>query len=189
MNLVHRDNELLLEQFNQRDIAAFGEVYTYLYDQLYYFSANLCCGSDLMPEDVVHDIFIKVWSSTDVKFSTLFGIKAYMLTSIRNLLYNHTLRKKHDRKYRQVAYMDDNLFVTQIVESGIKAYLNQELDLLPQECADVLKYHLEGWYTKEIAEKLNISERTVYNRKNEALSILKSRLDKKALTIIVLLCS
>lgn len=188
MGISQEKEDSLVEQFNRRDIAAFGQVYTSLYDQLYYFTASVCRSSDLVPDDVIHDIFVKIWSAY-VEFSTLEGIKAYILTSIRNQFHNHVIRKKREERYRQMALMDDDWFVVQIAESGVKSYVNQAIDALPEECAEILKYHLEGWYTKEIADKMGVSERTVYNRKNEALDLLKSHLDEKTLAAILLICS
>lgn len=188
MKLDRAKEEALLKQFNRRETGAFGELYTCLYDHLFYFTTDMCRGSDLSPDDVIHDVFIKIWVSSDVQFTSVEGVKAYIFTSIRNYFLNYMLRKKREQRYR-MAVADDDRMIVQVVDSGVRAYINQAVDTLPAECAEVLRYHLEGWYTKEIAERMNLSERTVYNRKNEAIDLLRSRLDKETLAIIALICS
>ena len=131
MDLTQEKANYLIEQFNRRDTAALGKIYSYLYDQLYYFTLSVCRNSDLLPDDVIHDVFIKVWLSSDTKFLSIESIKAYMYTSIRNLFRNHIVRKKLEEKYMQTAFDDEDMFVVQMVESGVWAHINQAIDKLP----------------------------------------------------------
>lgn len=179
----------LTERFNRRDIEAFGLIYLHLYDQLHYFTTSLCRGSDLVADDVIQDIFVRMWMSSSTKFSSVEQIKAYILTSTRNHLYNHFVRKKTEELYRQSVFTDDDRFVVEITESGIWSWVNQAIEILPEECAKVLRYHLEGWQVKEIADKMGVSERTVRNRKNEAIDKLRSHFGDKIVTAILLIFS
>ncbi len=177
----------VVARFNSRDVGAFGEVYSALYEHLHHFAATVCRGSSLPPDDIVHDVFIKVWARRGVRFTSLDGIRAYMLTSIRHHFYNHAIHERHTAEYRRRLEADEDLFVVQMVDGGLRAWLNQAVDTLPAECGEVLRYHLEGWRVNEIAERMNISERTVHNRKAEATELLRSQFDKDALMIIILM--
>ena len=182
------NNDHLVSRFNGRDIGAFGDVYSALYEHLHYFAAAVCRGSGLTPDDIVHDVFVKVWARRGVRFLSLDGIRAYMFTSIRNHFYDHTAHERHMAEYRRrLEEDDDDLFVVQMVDGGLRTWLNQAVDTLPAECGDVLRYHLDGWRVNEIAERMNISERTVHNRKAEATERLRAQFDRDALLIVSLI--
>ena len=57
----------------------------------------------------------------------------------------------------------------------IEAYnmLLDALQLLPDDYATVIRMYLEGWKPEEIASKLNLALQTVYNKRREAIVLLR----------------
>lgn len=168
----------LLKRFNEGDADAFGEVYSLFYDELFHFTLKLYMGTEVVASDVIHDIFIHIWQNKKQVFDDLINIKAYLYVSIRNGFRNYVTHKKCIDRYHVSSILEDDLFVTQIAESDIFSMLDQALGLLPRDCAEVLRYYFDGWQIKDIAEKLNKPERTVYNKKYEGIAILKNKLPK-----------
>lgn len=179
------DFPLLLKKFNSRDNFAFAQVYHLLYNELYHFTTRIHRDSEVIAEDVVHDIFIKVWESRGYQFKSIDNIKAYMFVAIKNRYRNHIDHQKNILKYNSNFKSNEENFTSDVVETETLSIITQAIGLLPEECARVFKLHLEGWSVKEIACKLNKAESTVYSQRNEAISLLKSKLNKGSLILIL----
>lgn len=54
--------------------------------------------------------------------------------------------------------------------------LLEMLRLLPEECARVLGYYIDGYRPEEIARFLDKSSQTIYNMKQRAILLLSQRL-------------
>lgn len=174
----------LLTKFNNRDCLAFGQIYACFFNEIYLFAAKQYKGTEIDASDVVHDVFINIWQNDKIKFESLEHIKAYTYTSIKNQLRNLFTRQKYKERHQNSIITNDDLFVSDIVESEIFSFVQQALNLLPEDCAEIIKFHIEGWNNKEIAEKMNISERSVYYKKNEAISILKKKMERDTFSIL-----
>lgn len=175
---------LLLKRFNDRESSAFGEVYLLYANELLYFTRRIYSETDVVANDVIHDLFIKIWESDKLKFSSLSNIKGYLLVSTKNYFRDYIKHHKCIGKFNQALLNDEDAFVSQVVENETFSIISQALELLPMECARVFKLCIEGWEVKEIAEKLNKTPSTVYKQKQEAISILKEKLPKDKLFIL-----
>lgn len=182
------NNRLLLEKFNCRDRSAFGQVYSMYYNELYYYTSNLYKNSSVDACDIIQDVFVKIWQSPKRKFDKLEGIKAYLYVSIKNSYKNFYVHNKLTHKFNRTLAEDDDLFIVQAVESEIFSVVPNLLNILPQECAKSFKMFIEGWEINEIAEELGKKRSTIYNQRQEAISILKKYM-KKSLIVISILTS
>lgn len=170
------NEETLLLKFNSRECMAFGQVYEQCFHEMMLFTAKLYKGTNIDAADVVQDVFISVWQADHLTFENLRHIKAYAYASIRNKFRNHLTKQQSVERYNTAVAYDDDKYVTEIIESEIYSFIQQSLKILPKDCADIIRYHIEGWNIKEISEKLNMSERSVFNKKKEAISILRQNM-------------
>lgn len=180
-------NALLLKRFNDREGEGFGEVYLYFHDELHYFAGKLFQSVNIAPDDVIQDIFIRIWEKKEPMFDSLSGIKSYLYIAIKNRYLKHLEHLKRVNEYNRQMLLDDSLFVALIAENEIFSTLSASAEFLPEECAKVFKLCLEGWDVKEIAEKLGKSESTVYKQKTEAINILRKKLSKKNFVFLLLI--
>lgn len=188
INSLNSKNELLLlEKFNNRDCVAFGTVYNMFYDDLFYYTSKIYRGTELSAYDIIQDIFLNLWEMKRQKFSGLNNIKAYLFVSIKNNFKDYLKHKKSKDKYKFDVAMDEDLFVAEIMEMEVFSFLNEAVNALPSECCKVIKSYLEGYETKEIAQRLNKTESTVYNQKKAAIDQLKKNLPKDKMLIIIML--
>lgn len=163
----------LLVQFNKRDSKTFGKVYNLFYNELLHFIAKLYRDTHLLPQDVLQDLFMKLWLKKEVTFESLEQVKGYMYISIRNGFREFLSHQEVEEKYRHAIKTTDDYFITRIVETEILSELNRLPELLPAECAKVLKLYLEGYKIKDIAVKLNKSQSTVYAQHQKGVGILR----------------
>lgn len=183
------DKELssLLLRFNNRDNSAFCEVYEIVYDELFYFTSSVYKDTEVVASDVIHDIFIKLWEARGVKFNSLLSIKGYIYISVKNKFRDYISHRKCKDKFNNAMRLTDDYFVSQIAESETLTIMAEAERCLPTECAKVFRMYIEGWDVKEIAEKLNKSQSTVYAQKTEAITILKKKISKDKFLLIIML--
>lgn len=189
--MKHRDTPIestkMLLHFNKRESDMFGKVYELYYNELLHFSSKLYKDTNLFPQDILQDLFMKLWVKKEVTFESLEQIKGYMYISIRNSFREYLSHKQVEEKYQNMLKTSDDYFITQIVESEMLSELNRLPELLPAECAKVLKLYLEGYKIKDIAKKLNKSQSTVYTQHQRGIEILKKLYGQKLIFILTLL--
>ena len=74
----------LLPQFNARDANTFGEFYSFLYHELYYYTNSLYKSSSQTSEDAIQDAFLYIWEHPSLSFDNLTRLKSYLYLIIRN---------------------------------------------------------------------------------------------------------
>ncbi len=178
-----------MERFNKRDIPAFGEVYSLYYDDLFYYALKLYENTNIEPQDAVHDTFLKLWQQAETKFKSQGDLKAYLFVVIRND-FNQFIRHNHYvEEYKKYEIQNTRTIEFDILESELRGNCEYILGLLPEECAEVLRLFFEGLNTEEVALKLGKTKQTIYNKKHEAISILKKKISKEDIFLITLFLS
>ncbi|MDF2192598.1 RNA polymerase sigma-70 factor [Paraflavitalea sp. CAU 1676] len=151
------------------------------------FYANQLIKNDLLSEDIVSEVFTKLWALRK-NFDNTPSIRAFLYVSVRNACYDH-LRSEdiHNRIHKEILYTTD--YVAEVnrddYDMMYAEYIQQlyvQVKELPERCGEVFKlFFFQQLTTREIALALNISEQTVRNQKTKAVGILKAALLKKDL--------
>lgn len=174
----------LLKKFNSRDSDAFGRVYLLFYRELNAYASIVYRETEIMSEDVIHDIFVNLWMSR-TSFDSLNNIKGYIYIAVRNGFRDFLAHSKCVGKFNDSVVASDSLFVD-VFECEVYSEIDETLKILPDDYAEVLKMFIEGYKPSEIAEKLGRTQQNVYNIKYEAVSILKKRHNKDKLFFLFL---
>ncbi|MCD7936486.1 MAG: RNA polymerase sigma-70 factor [Tannerellaceae bacterium] len=145
-------------------------------------------------EDIVQDVFMGLWSKKDVlDFSE--SIKPYLFKAVYNRSLNYlsslhtTLDVDGEDTYillhKQItSYNQQDSLLLKEVEEEIRRFI----ETLPPQCRKVYKLSREeNLKNREIAEKLNISEKTVEDHIRKALRELKTHLVKSGFWMILIL--
>lgn len=128
-------------------------------------------------EDLVQELFINVWNKgKDSMPEKDFAL--YMTTSIKNSCISF-LRKKHnsevsieDHPSAAITLANDDDWSDE--RRSPEEMLEQALAVLPPKCKEVfLMAKLKGMKYREIAESLQISEKTVENQMTKAIRQLR----------------
>lgn len=137
-------------------------------------------------EDIVQELFISVWNKgldnlSDQEFA------AYMTTAVKNSCISF-LRKRRDdvvsiEEYHQPAsHMTDD--DSDPEGKSPEEILEAVLAILPPKCRDIfLMAKLQGMKYREIAEKLNLSEKTIENQMTKAIKMLRTYVAEHGLTL------
>lgn len=177
--------DALTDGFNQRQSSAFGDVYELLYERLHIYTAKLYKDTTTEPGDIIHDIFIKIWKSPKRDFGSMVEIKTYLFVSIKNSRNTLHSQMKYAEQYVKTARSESEQFRIDVIEAEVFSLFDHALRLLPKESAEILDLFFKGWKPEEIAKKLGKSPQSIYNRKSEALAILKKKIPKEHLIMFL----
>lgn len=137
------------------------------------------CGDKAQALDLVQDAFAKVWENcAQVDFNKA---KSYVFTTVNNLFLNVVRHQKVVLSYAKASpYLDKtNLNPEYLLEEEeFKKKLQSVIAGLSDEQREVfLLNRIEDKKYREIAELLNISQKTVEKRMSGALKALREKLD------------
>jgi RNA polymerase sigma-70 factor (family 1) len=165
-----------LKEGNER---AYTELYQLYYSDLCNYASNLC-GNDDLAEDIVQHTMIKIWKKgLDLNVNT--SLKGYLYKSIYNHFIDLQRKTKKEtsklERLKQEALLDFVEFSIEEIENIYKQ-IDIEIEKLPKQCREVfLLGKKEGLKYKEIADKLDISVKTVERHMSIALKKLRKKLN------------
>jgi len=181
----------LLEELKHGDKKAYSLLFNKYYKNLVLFGGNFLQNKQLC-EDIVQSIFLKLWKdreSLDIQTS----LKSFLLRSVQNSCLDELRHKgvvrEHESYSLTFGASDDMDTDKYVLYSDLQAHLEAALIKLPAACREAFEMNrLEGLKYREIAERLNVSERTVEVRIGKALSLLRDHL-KEFLVFFLLIVS
>lgn len=129
--------------------------------------------------EIVNDIFLNIWLKSDVL--DIITFKNYLTAAARYRIYNHLKAKKklalsYVEDYetlidKQTSILPENPFIS----SEIYQQVYRLLEHLPKRCKEIfLLSRISHLSNSEIADKLEISKRTVENQISIAVKHLRS---------------
>jgi RNA polymerase sigma-70 factor (ECF subfamily) len=144
---------------------------------LCYFAQKYLGDMDSSKE-IVHAVFIKIWENR-ADFDWEKPAKSYLFTSVYNRSMNVIRNNKKfiDSPDTGIEMNDRGEFHDTMELVELETKINLSIEKLPQKCKEVFRMNrFEGLKYSEIADKLNISVKTVEAQISKALKILKEDL-------------
>lgn len=129
-------------------------------------------------EDIVQDVFIKYWENP-TELENPKALKSYLGRMVINSAINHLKREQNVKRIHVNINQDltEKDVYDKLHEQELKVLIYKEIEQLPEQCKKVFKMNrFDHLKYREIAEQLNISERTVENHIANALKVLRKRL-------------
>lgn len=183
------DDDLIL-LLREGDNTAFKEIYNRYWDNLFNSAFKRLRNAELC-EEIVQDVFTKLWIKREgLAFVT--GLSNYLFTSIKYKVIDYYRKQLLQTNY-QKSVTQSNPGYTNTTEENVfvrdlKAYVENEINLLPLKCRSVYEMSRHEHKTnKEIAVLLKISEKTVEGHLTKALAQLRLSLADFMMFIISLL--
>lgn len=159
------------------------DVFYQLYKPLCIYCLNIVNNEEIA-KDIVQDQFANLWENWD-RHSKLDALSAYLYTSVRNRAINYLKKQSTKDAVFNIDILSENhappnTDPQQIIENlELEQILEKALDQLPKKCKEIfmLKRFSELSY-KEIADKLDISTKTVENQMTIALKRIREYVKK-----------
>ncbi len=154
----------------------FNDYATPLYRFVYSKSSNVS-----LSEDIVQDAFLKLWQKCkDVPFAKA---KSFLYTVASNLFIDKVRHEKVKQNFQLVAKKPSQSIETpdfQLEKKEYKAKLERIIASMPEKSREVfLMNRIESLPYREIAERLQLSQKAVEKRMGIALKYLRENLGQK----------
>lgn len=165
----------LIALLKQGSREAFATLYRQYWQQVYNFCHLYLTNAD-DAEDVVQEVFIKVWENREwIREDERFKGLLFIIT--RNLVFNQHRKKVNECLYKVtlLAALEESEEIEEEIDANdLRAYIERLIDELPPRRREIFNLsRKEQKSYKEIAELLHISEKTVENQIGEALKYLR----------------
>jgi len=174
----HTKEFFLYEEMKRGKEYAFDFFFNYYYPGLCVYAQKMVALTDEEARDVVQDVFVKFWNDRK-KLDIQFSIRSYLFISVKNKCFDVLRKKNRNIKVQEISSeldITDESFETYVL-SELEALFDLSLNKLPERCREIFELsRLHGLKNREIAAKLNLSEKTVENQITKALHILKEEL-------------
>jgi RNA polymerase sigma-70 factor, ECF subfamily len=156
------------------------------------FIANRYVKDILVAEEIVQDVFVKIWEKRD-QITIKGSFSAYLATSVKNNSINYlkhvSIVKNFERSELTRISIDASDTEEEMQDLELEsAILNAISDLPAQRKKVFLLSRVEGLKYHEIAEKLGLSVKTIEAQMGKALKHLRSKL-KDYVSILTILIS
>lgn len=191
MEAKEADNDkLLVHELRVGNHKAFRKLFDKYRNDLYKFSLSMV-HSKPYAEEIVQDVFLKVWMKRASLNSDL-SFRAYIFTITRNKTIKFLKKAANNRKLcEEVFYASQkvtNITEHTIRESELEIIKNEALNKLPPKRLLIFEMSRdEGKSYDSIAKELQISPHTVRNQMSKALETLRTSLYEDKVIVWVLL--
>jgi len=163
---------------NTEDSQLFDELFKQYSKPLFYYAVKFV--EDEVAQDIVQDVFIKLWSDRSIIISQ--SLNSFLFTMVRNSCLQQLEKQKVRNKYLESTrlmlqeeelryFMDEN---QALIEQELEDKLNEVLNSLPERCRQIFNMsRFENRKNKEIAEELEISVKAVEKQITKALATIR----------------
>ena len=161
------------------DHKAFSELYD-RYKVVLYIHAKRILNDEEESKDVIQELFINIWlKKSELIINTT--VKSYLYFAIRNNVFNKLTRRKLEISYlnslEETIANGETSLEENLREKELIDVIDREIMLLPLKMRNVFKLsRTHNLSHKEIAEKLNISDKTVKKQIGNAIKILRLKI-------------
>lgn len=168
----------MLRLLREGDEKAFEHIFHHYYNQIYTFVLNTLFDKTFA-EDITQSVFISLWEKRET-IHTETNIAPFLYTIARNQVYRQTERLL--LKYEYERYQQEKVQVDADIEADVnnrflENILSDLIKKLPSERRRIFllsrKEHLSN---KEIASRLQISEKTVETQIRRSLIFLREKM-------------
>lgn len=190
--ILPNEKELFL-RMAEGDQVAFTAIFEHYEPRIYPFVLKMT-RSEIAAEEIVQELFIKLWTSR-ADASNITNHRSYIFRMAVNRTANYM--RAIARNVRLVKNASGQMKVERNITEELldmketEALINKVVEELPEQQRKVyLLSRKQGLKNDEIAQRLNLSDKTVRNHLSEALHSIKEKLQRSpgaAIALIIFL--
>lgn len=175
---------VLMQQLAQGDRKAFEQVYRHYWQSLL-DAAWKGLKDKQAAEDLVQGVFLSLWQKREQLH--IHNIEAYLRTAVRYKVLNHIARTKRTHEFFEPFYdlfQDKGTPETELLAKNLLELIHAYAATLPEKRREILLLYIQSRLsTKEIAQALGLSQKTVQNQ----LGIILQGLQAKITPVLILM--
>lgn len=170
------------------DKKAFDELYHFYYPKLYAFAKSFLKVEDDI-NDILQEVFIKLWDNRH-KIKDVETFNAWLFSIAKNTIVTYFREKIKNQDFetrvKKMATGEGLVFNDNLEYKDLKEKVDQIIEKLPEKRRMIFRLSREeGLSNRDIAQKLEISIKTVEDHMLYAIRYLRERLkDFEVLTLL-----
>ena len=177
MNVGITDEELVYF-LKEGDTKAFGEIYNRYWYKLFCVAYHET-GSREDAEELVHDLFESLWNKRQQ--AVIRHLSSYLVISIKHLTTNYIKSRITQRRYQEYLILHELRQSESTDEtvnfSDLSKAIEEVMKKLPEKTCEVFTLsRFENQPVKDIARRLNLSEKAVEYHITKSLKVLQEQL-------------
>lgn len=173
-------DQQLLGLLQTSDHQAFNEIYRRYWDKLYYLAAKKLQEFN-EAESIVQDVFVDLWQRRE-QLRIYESLEGYLVVAVKYRIINFLARQDRLRSYRQHLRTQHSISDTATEEwlsfDDLQDWLLKMVSRLPEKCRLAYQLREEGFSQKEIAQQMQISEKTVETHISRALKAIRASISQ-----------
>ena len=184
MNHYEQQKDIeLIDKIKDDNYVAFEVLFNRYKGKVFYFIVDVSCGDYYMAEEIVQQVFVKLWEIRK-SLNITRTVSAYLYTMAKNYFFNAVAQKCQEQIFLK-RILDEEGKKEVTVDSEVDFNLLWEdwesiIEKLPPARRNVNRLHyIEHFSQKDIAERLNISENTVEAHIRLSNQFVKQNLRKR----------
>jgi len=186
------DERQLVIQLKDGNQASFQKLYIKYASKLFSFSRKYLSSQD-DAEEIVQEVFIRIWEKKD-NIDENQSFSSYVIQAAKHRIFNGFRKKVNEQAYLDFLIHTDessrNYTELDVEYHEIKSKAEDAIKSMPPRRQEIFRLSREaGLKNKEIAEKLEISIKTVENQMGQALKYLRAELSEYQMIIFLVLLS
>ena len=173
------NDTVIIQLLGERNEKAFEQVFKTHYKRLHAYAFTML-KDEAAAEEMVQNVFYKIWERTG-QLNISGSVTAYLYRAVHNESLNYLkhlkVRAAHQSETTwQMKGLTDQAS-KRILLKELESKLHTALNELPEQCRLIFQLsRFEELRYREIAEKLDISVKTVENQMGKALKLLRMKL-------------
>lgn len=175
--LEHNDNHFI-PFIKKGDKTAFDTVYLNYFKRLHQYATNFIKNHD-DAEEIIQNVFCRIWEKR-AQLDTGGYLKSFLYRSVHNECLNYlkhqNVRSTFKVYHNQTAVNEQDLS-KELLAVELQKQIHMAINELPTQCRTIFQMsRIEQLKYNQIAEKLNLSVKTVENQMGKALKMLRLKL-------------
>ena len=167
------EKEAIIKLKTCNDKAAFAFLYRSYWAKVYNFT-RLYITSAVDVEEIVQEVFIKIWENEEQNFA------GYLFITMRNLVFNRSRKNLNEPFYQLsvIEAVEESYDIEEELDAAnLRTHISALISMLPPRQQEVFRLSRDEELSyREIAERLQISERTVEHHISDALKFLRKNI-------------
>lgn len=167
----------LIAQGNQKKFRQLMELTS---DELLHFAMGFLRDKEVA-EEIVSDVFVKIWTNRK-DITKINNLKSYLFVCVKNGCLSHLRKIRNDKivlidEYKDFHFLPVDGPENEFIDKEILEEIHQAINELPPKCKLAFTLaKINGLRHKEIAEVMNVSEKTVNNHLVSAVKKITEKL-------------
>lgn len=173
--MTQEKEHILFSEIRNGNEASFNRAFDLYYSRLCFFADKFLCDFDLS-RSVVQQVFVDLWIKRDKLLVT--SLQSYLYHSVQNSSLDVLKHRKVESRYLASLDQTEASEINDLIEEAELAdRINRAIHNLPEKCREIfILCRFEELKYAEIADRLNISVKTVEMQISIALKKLRQEL-------------